>query len=326
MKSIEDRKKFSLIKVDELRAHFLDKFPTFAKSNLTIYVTGSFGREEASENSDLDAFFLTKGSYEAINSRITPVNSALIFADVIRSTEAVNLPNFTNEGEYLEFHYVEDVLKRLGGRNEDHLNSFTARMLMILEAKYLFNEQNFRESREKIVDCYFRDFQNHEGNFRPTFLINDILRFWRTLCLNYEHGRTATEDESGQNAKEALKNLKLKFSRLNTCFSFIARVLGLTEPIDSSSIIKICDETPIARLSQILQTHPVHNAIISDLIESYMWFLAQTYPPKDEVLKWLTDSGARHEAFAKAKLFGDKMFELIRPLAEKNNTFRYLVI
>jgi hypothetical protein len=326
MKSIEERRDFSIRKVTELRTHFTNIFPDFAEQNLTIYITGSFGREEASENSDVDAFFLAKGCSDKDGDRITRANAALIFADVIKATKRVNLPNFTNEGEYLEFHYIDDVLKRVGGRNEDYLNSFTARMLMVLEAKHLFNENNFIDFRKKIIDCYFRDYQDHEDNFRPTFLINDVLRFWRTLCLNYEHGRISTNDASRQGAKEALRNLKLKFSRLNTCFSFIARVLGLTEPIDSQSIVQICDETPIARLNKIAELYPEHSEIVSELIKSYIWFLTQTYPPKNAVLEWLTDSTARHDAFVNAKLFGDKMFELIRPLAEKNNNFRYLVI
>jgi hypothetical protein len=323
---VTDRRRFSNSTLEKLR-NLLSRensLPAFAKSNLSIFVTGSFGREEAGENSDLDAFFFAKGSNAIKSDRIKPVNAALTFAHVIRSTQEVGLPNFTKEGEYLEFHYIDDVVNNLGSREEDFHNSFTARMLMILEAKPLYNDDLFCEFRSRIINSYFRDFGGHETNFVPTFLINDILRFWRTLCLNYEHARWAGLGQE-QNAKHTLKNLKLKFSRLNTCFSFILTVLA-EDNVTPEIITDICTMTPKQRLDRVGEKGKAKPEMINLLQNSYSWFLSQTYPQKNEVISWLSDDSARVEALTKAKEFGDHMFDLIRPLAEEKQIFRYLVI
>ena len=59
----------------------------------------------------------------------------------------------------------------------------------------------------------------------PAFLSNDILRLWRTLCVNYE-ARTKTTPEQ-EKAKRELTNYKLKHSRLLTCYSGILYLLAI---------------------------------------------------------------------------------------------------
>jgi hypothetical protein len=64
-----------------------------------------------------------------------------------------------------------------------------------------------------VVEAYWRDFLDHRQAFVPTFLTNDILRLWRTFCVNYE-ARTQTEP-ARKKAKRKLKNYKLKHRRAN---------------------------------------------------------------------------------------------------------------
>jgi len=45
---------------------------------------------------------------------------------------------FSNDGEFLRILYLEDMLEQLGGREDDYLNYFTARMLLLLESKPLY--------------------------------------------------------------------------------------------------------------------------------------------------------------------------------------------
>ena len=59
----------------------------------------------------------------------------------------------------------------------------------------------------------------------PAFLTNDILRLWRTFCVNYEAG-TEREPED-KKAKGKLKNYKLKHSRMLTCYSAILWLLAI---------------------------------------------------------------------------------------------------
>jgi hypothetical protein len=70
---------------------------------------------------------------------------------------------------------------------------------------------------EEVIAAYWRDYDDHKNEFVPAFLANDILRLWRTFCVNYE-ARTST-DPPHQRAKRRLKNYKLKHSRLLTSYS-----------------------------------------------------------------------------------------------------------
>jgi hypothetical protein len=35
---------------------------------------------------------------------------------------------------------------------------------------------------QNILEAYFRDYEDHAANFRPIFLVNDIIRFWSFNC------------------------------------------------------------------------------------------------------------------------------------------------
>ena len=155
--------------------------------HLCIYVTGSFGRLEASVYSDLDLFFIDNGHTNA--NPISRIDKTLLDADLIRTVRELVFPDFSNDAEYLSIHYLDDIKRSLGGREDDFQNYFTARMLLLLESRPVHNDEIYRHIIEKIIQSYYRDYHDHVSGFLPVFLINDIIRFWRTLCLNYEHRR-----------------------------------------------------------------------------------------------------------------------------------------
>ena len=94
-------------------------------------------------------------------------------------------------------------------------------LLLLLESQPVYNEPLYEELLERVIESYYRDYHDHERTFRPIFLINDIIRFWRTLCLNYENRRNRPPEDGREQHKFHLDNFKLKFSRLLTCFSAI---------------------------------------------------------------------------------------------------------
>src|SRR5205807_2008244 len=132
----------------------------------------------------------------------------------------------SSDGQYLVHYTVDELKDTLGKPEDDSNNTFTARLLLLLESRPLLAEDIYSESIELVVDSYWRDFARHEKDFMPSFLANDILRLWRTFCVNYE-ARTKSEDVS-QRAKRRLKNFKLKHSRLLTCYSGIVYLLAIS--------------------------------------------------------------------------------------------------
>ena len=145
----------------------------------------------------------------------------------------MGFPKFSNDGEYLKILEAPEILKHLGSANDDYLNHFTARLLLILESKPIFGTANYNKILRLVLNRYFEDYPDHPETFRPTFLVNDILRFWKTLCLNYEKKRNQPAKNEAKRIAQKIKNLKLKFSRMLTCYGsvcYIAAEKGIIGP------------------------------------------------------------------------------------------------
>ena len=241
----EARAQHSQQRLDQLRSQIqklevLQDFPT-----LTVYGVGSYARLEASEHSDLDLFFLTSDDLSEIDDPRT--KSLRLFGEIIEIAQGLGFPKFSNDCEYLTFLSTADILKNLGNPSDDHQNYFTARMLLLLESHCLHNETCFDEIIRRIISSYFRDYPDHPETFWPLFLLNDIGRFWKTLLLNYEHKRRQEPDKPIREevkTKQKVRNFKLKYSRLTTCFASIVALGSRSAPVTEDDVFNLTKLTP----------------------------------------------------------------------------------
>ena len=319
---IQNRKAWSSDRISEF-TQAVSALPEITKhTDLCIYVTGSFGRLEASEHSDLDLFFI-KGDAQD-HQPMSYIDKTLMDASLIYKCREMAFPEFSGDGEYLEVHYLHDMRENLGGRRDDFENLFTARLLLLLESLPIFNEELYEEVLREITKSYFRDYQNHEEDFQPTFLVNDILRFWKTLCLNYEHGRNSEGSDEKEEQKSHLKNLKLKFSRMLTCFSLVIPLAAPRDSIELEECVQLMRKRPLERLESVAaKTNKIE--LWNRLADDYGWFLKSTGQPRNVVLDWIASSTNREEASNRANRFGETMYELLIAAANPE-TMRYLVI
>ncbi len=296
------------------------------REDYCIYTTGSFARLEAGKNSDLDLFFLFKNEED----KFPNITKTLINADIINICRNMGFPEFSDDGTYLEFHNVKDVYSQLGSRNDDYYNFFTARMLLLLESRPLYNSDLYDSIIKEVVEKYYIDFHKNETNFSPAFLVNDIIRFWRTLCLNYEHNRNRKSDSSDENEKKRkkskahIKNLKLKFSRKLTCYSFLLSVLYSTDVLDKAKILDIIRLTPLERLNNLLDNNPTCGSKINEMFVLYEWFLKITHVNEEDLIDWISDKDNRDEAFGKARDFAKLIYDLI--INSESDKLIYFVI
>jgi hypothetical protein len=223
---------------------------------LAIYVTGSFGRLEARfpKGSDLDLFFLYGPRDGSPESRLSQLKWFELAGELIRITRDLEFEEFSRDGAFLQVHNVWHIGKQLGSQHEDAENGFTARLLLLLESRYILNEDLYLRFMTETIGFYYSDYPANRGTFRPTFLINDILRFWRTLCLNYEHKRSRKRGErerddpnSPWRADSALDNLKLRFSRLSTCYSMVIALAAEPTPVTPERVLELCLTAPTDR-------------------------------------------------------------------------------
>lgn len=293
-----------------------------------IYATGSFGRGEAHKHSDLDLFIVGKSEEEG-GRRLSALDEICVKADLIEATRELHIPEFSGDGQYLEHYTVQQLVKSLGTPEDDAENTFTARLLLLLESYPLLEEAVYKEAIENVLAAYWRDYEGHKTDFIPAFLANDVLRLWRTFCVNYE-ARTSTEPEL-KRAKRRLKNYKLKHSRLLTCYSALLQLLCLyserktVSPADAAQMVSL---SPTGRLEWLLQQKSVNQAhpVINELLDCYEKFLNISATPEDELVQQFMDRQKSRDLMAGAYRFGDLMFEALDIVGGRNRFHRLIVV
>jgi predicted nucleotidyltransferase len=280
MSELAKRQEFSKGRLNKLRGS-LSEASKIAAGKACVYVTGSFGRLEASEHSDLDVFIAGRsdrsGEGIAPKNLLNHLDEICLQAELIKTSSGFGFPKFTGDGRYLDNHSIHEFTSTLGTERDDVTNTFTARLLLLLESKSLVEEAVYTEVVREVIKSYWRDYADHSSNFMPAFLANDILRLWRTFCVNYE-ARTERKPDF-EKAKGKLKNYKLKHSRILTCYSALLYLLqtyvqnGTVSPDDA---IKMVGLTPICRLKWLRDVNPKVTEIVQKLLDQYDRFLTTT--------------------------------------------------
>lgn len=326
MDNIASRRSYSLDRIEDLSMKLGKEPELVSHKDLCVYVTGSFGRLEAAPRSDVDVFFLHSG--RAAENGLSRVSKALVDAAVITTCRQLHFPEFTKGCLYLDIHHIGDILEHLGSPVDDAKNYFTARMLLLTESKPLVNVERYEAALQTIVESYLRDFHDHEKKFMPVFLVNDVIRYWKTICLNYESRRNRTVDPPDEAKKNKIhvKNFKLKFSRIMTCFSYIAALLHLGTSVTHGKIVEISKLTPIERIELIGRESERCQEVVARLLSEYDWFLERTSGNDGAAEQWLAERGDRNAAFERARGFGAEMYALLSVASDDRDFLRYLVV
>lgn len=305
-----------------------------AAGKACVYVTGSYGRGEASKYSDLDLFIVGKkngkpdrdGKEGSLLSRLDDIR---IKADLIEITREMGIQEFSGDGRYLVHYSVHALIKTLGKAEDDALNTFTARLLLLLESRPLLEAAVYNDVIEEVVAAYWRDYEDHKSDFVPAFLANDILRLWRTFCVNYE-ANTSTEP-SEENAKRKLKNYKLKHSRLLTCYSallYLLVVFAKNNTVGPDDALAMIGLTPTQRLEWMLSQPSLAgaHAAVTKTLDQYSYFLETTNAPEEELIKRFLDRETSRKYMIAANAFGGSIFDVLNLVGQGTKLHRMLIV
>lgn len=323
---LERRRRETDDRTKRLRA-LLEDADKLCADKACVYVTGSFGRGETSSNSDLDLFIAGYGT--AVNRALSSLDEILVKADLIEATRELRIPPFSGDGEYLKHYTIAELIESLGTPHDDVLNTFTARLLLLLESAPLVGASEYSRITNDVVAAYWGDYEDHKKDFIPAFLANDVLRMWRTFCVNYE-ARTEREPER-KRAKRRLQNYKLKHSRLLTCYSGLLYLLsvfsktGTVSPLDAKTMISM---TPTKRLEWMLAQSELADAHskIRDLLERYEQFLANTEASKEDLIDQFMNREKRKGYTESAYRFGDLVWDVLGIVGKGNRFHRLLIV
>lgn len=212
---------------------------------LCVIVTGSYGRDEASEISDMDWFLVVDKTKNSLNEE----EKSLILENV-NTVIGEFVPKETGgTNTFASLIISSDLLENYGGDKETN-QAFTRRMLYLLESKALYNNDMYNELKKSIVELYIKDSISDHNLSR--FLLNDIIRYYRTICTDYEF-KVCEQDKSW-----GVRKIKLRFSRKILYFSgliTVAKTCSLSREKKISETIKLLSLSPIARIKHVCGEH-----------------------------------------------------------------------
>lgn len=304
-KKFEDYIDFSNTRVNLLdtRVREIESLNDKLKS-LAIFICGSYGRNEAHENSDLDPFFVnvdlsTKdngndvAAYKNTDSNLSNLDLLVFWGDFIRILRDLGFPELSKDGIYLKVPKLSDIEEKLGGPEDDYRNYLTTRMLLLLESKPIGNRDIYLKLIDIVIGFYFQDYHKHLSDFRPTYLLNDISLYWHTMCMNYEYYRKKRKLEQSTDDLEAqdfLKNIKLRFSRKLICYSMTIP-LSARDNCKPSDVKDLVTKTPLERIAS-MEKNENNGTTISRIEESYLNFLNEV--SDNDIIEKVKDREFRH--------------------------------
>src|SRR5438093_1480325 len=125
-KTLDNRRADSKRRLDELRKD-LAEAERIVEGRACVYMTGSFGRGEASGQSDLDLFIVGKEDGDPPTRCLPRLDEICVKAELIHATRTHKIPEFTAGGQYLIHYTVRELTQTLGKPHDDATNTFTAR-------------------------------------------------------------------------------------------------------------------------------------------------------------------------------------------------------
>lgn len=172
------------------RRNLLEALPH--SPQVSIVLMGSWGRAEVTAGSDDDFMVLVHGTE---GSEVEPT------ADVVRGV----LDHAPSDGGPFAAPVFSEKLVHHIGLNPDDNENLTRRMLFLLESVPVTGEEAYWAVRDEILGRYLD--QSVKAFRPPRFLLNDVVRYWRTICVDF-----AGKERKGAE-KWGLRNAKLRTSR-----------------------------------------------------------------------------------------------------------------
>jgi hypothetical protein len=161
-----------------------------------VTLFGSWGRQELTEQSDDDWAVLVNGAHrERVNP--PPAQVEKLVGGEGREPGA--------QGVFGSTVFCDHLVERIGLDADDNKN-LTRRVLLLLESVAVANEPVHFACRNRVLGGYLDD---SVKDYRPPrFFLNDIIRYWRTICVDF-----VGKEREPAGEKWALRNLKLVTSR-----------------------------------------------------------------------------------------------------------------
>jgi hypothetical protein len=228
-----------------------------ADGDATVVLTGSWGRHEITSESDDDFMVVLEGSLRE-GARPSVDEVARVLGGPPPGVEDIF-------GKPVAL----DDLRGKIGRDEDTNANLTRRMLFVLESVAICGEDVHARARPALLSGYL---DANDKDFRPPrFLLNDLVRYWRTIAVDFESKMRARKGEGW-----GLRNAKLRLSHKALFAGGLLPVLGCYR-YPAVDMLAYLDERmsvpPLDRIADAFVDHGAPDAGVRAL-NAYDEFLA----------------------------------------------------
>ena len=185
-------------------------------TDTSIVAFGSLARKEWTSKSDIDWTLLVDGQADPQHLNIAQKVGGQLAAGGFQTPGA--------SGVFGNMTFSHDLVQKIGGREDTNENT-TRRVLLLQESKAIGKPDAHERVLRLIISRYLKDDRGLRfGTVRykvPRFLLNDIVRYWRTITVDF------VDKQRGQAGHGwGLRNAKLRMSRklifatgMLSCFS-----------------------------------------------------------------------------------------------------------
>lgn len=212
--------------------------------NLDVVALGSYARLEASAESDFDYLVVAYGIHE--RSRVTRelLNAADEFIEefLVDPDDPDRKRRPGGTGIFGRIQAAAELTERIGLEQDTNL-SHTRRLLILEESTSIYQEDKHEELVDAILDRYLADYESPKQGV-PRFLLNDVIRYWYTMAVDYQAKRWENDFNWG------LRYLKLVLTRKLAYAGSLASLLRCEEAT-VDYLRSQFRKPPLARLAQL---------------------------------------------------------------------------
>lgn len=255
-------------------------------NNCSVIVTGSLGRGEATDGSDADWVLLVDGPADPGHAKMAK--------DVAAKIKTIVNKDVGRTGTFGNIVASHDLVHYIAGTRDTNEN-LTRRILLLSESRALTNSA----VRERVIGLVLDRYVRHDRSVRrreakhynqvPHFLLNDVVRYWRTMASDYASKMWERSREGW-----GTRNIKLRFSRkLLFIWGLFASFAGrLFNPSDAAvededeflatltTLIKTQTEiTPLDLLAVVASHESVQKNTAREVFSAYDKFLSVLSDP-----------------------------------------------
>ena len=213
-------------------------------------------------------------------------------------------------GVFGNFAFSHPIVHQIGGQEDTNKNT-TQRILLLLESVALGREDVHERVLRLVLSRYVEDDRGLRFSSKakriPRFLLNDIVRYWRTVTVDFVYKQRERADGW------ALRNAKLRMSRklifvsgLLTCFGpeLFAEPgeawVGANGDVDTTRIVQLLlDRTripPLQQLAEVALSSSVSSETARKIFDAYDDFIGVlSDEEKRDHLQKLTFDEFRHD-------------------------------